>query len=77
MLSLKRRLSIEIALESIACAVDDCARIVVPGELLHMRRVEGTAVHEPLCAVCATAALEDMKLLARISIHQREQELAR
>lgn len=69
-------LRIDVALTAIGCAGKDCVRVLLPAEIMVMRGVEGTAVAEPLCPVCAAAALEDAKLSARLFLHREEQRVA-
>lgn len=69
------RLELHISVSTIGCAAKDCVRVILPGEVVVRRHVEGTACSEPLCAVHAAEAVEDAKLAARMFLHREEQRL--
>lgn len=69
------RLELHISVNTVGCASKDCIRVILPGEVLMMRQVVGTACSEPLCPVCAAIAIEDAKLSVRMFLHREEQRV--
>lgn len=75
-LRLLPQLSVDVALVSIGCVTPECVRVVPAGDVVYMRKIVGTAAHEPICAPCAVAIIEDARLRVRLELHAEEQRRA-
>lgn len=67
------KLQLDVAISSCGCAVPGCSRITLPGEALTMRELPNSRCYEPLCAVHAAEAVDDMRAKTRIWLHEQAQ----